>query len=109
VRQRVDGSGQVLAVNGYRPFGSPLDGNGGAPYGYTGEWSIVPEAKRSGREDDAGLLFLRARYYQPGSGRFISRDAWGGFAGKPQSQNRYSYVRNNAIRWTDPSGYMPGG
>jgi RHS repeat-associated protein len=99
VRQRVDDGGQVLSVESYRPFGLPLEGDGGAPYGYTGEWW----------EGGAELLYLRARYYDPLTGRFISRDVWSGFAGFPQSQNRYSYVRNNAIRWTDPSGYMPEG
>jgi hypothetical protein len=45
VRQRLDASGQVVSVGSYRPFGlvlskvegSPLEGNGGAPYGFTGE------------------------------------------------------------------------
>jgi hypothetical protein len=38
VRQELDSSGNVESVNSYRPFGLPLLGDGGDPYGYTGEW-----------------------------------------------------------------------
>jgi hypothetical protein len=45
VRQRVDGGGQVLSVESYRPFGLPLEGDGGAPYGVhggvVGKWGGV--------------------------------------------------------------------
>lgn len=54
IRQQLDASGQVDAVNSYRPFGLPLEGNGGDPYGFTGEWWDGSENR--------GLLFLRARY-----------------------------------------------
>jgi RHS repeat-associated protein len=87
VRQRLDASGQVAAVNDYRPFGSPLDGGGGDPYGYTGEWW----------EDDAGLLFLRARYYDPQLGIFLSPDPVPG-------THLYLYVGANPINLVDPSG-----
>jgi YD repeat-containing protein len=55
VRQELDESGQVAGANSFRPFGTPLEGNGGDPYGYTGEsW-----------ESETELLYLRARYYEP--------------------------------------------
>jgi RHS repeat-associated protein len=84
----------VAAVNDYRPFGSPLAGEGGSPYGFTGEWW----------EGDAGLLFLRARYYQPGTGRFLSQDAWRGNVWRPATLHRYVYVLNNSVNGIDPSG-----
>jgi RHS repeat-associated protein len=99
VRQRLDASGQVAAVNDYRPFGSPLAGEGGSPYGFTGEWW----------EDDAGLLYLRARYLQPEIGRFISRDPWPGQVGRPGTLNRYAYLLNDPINASDPSGRCPPG
>ncbi len=95
VRQQLDESGQVVSVNSYRPFGSPLEGEGGGPYGYTGEWWEV----------EAGLLFLRARYLKPGTGRFISQDLWSGHPGLPQTMNPYAYVENEPVNRLDPSGY----
>lgn len=50
------------------------------------------------------LLFLRARYYQPGTGRFVTQDLWPGHAYAPQTINRWVYVRNDPVRWVDPSG-----
>jgi len=46
-----------------------------------------------------------ARYYDPGLGRFISADSIApGFA-NPQNRNRYSYVLNNPLKYTDPTGH----
>jgi RHS repeat-associated protein len=95
VRQELDASGQVVSTNTYRPFGLPVAGDGGDPYGYTGEWW----------EDDAELLHLRARYLQVETGRFISQDPWPGHFRLPQTLNRYVYVENNPVTWLDPSGY----
>jgi uncharacterized protein RhaS with RHS repeats len=47
---------------------------------------------------------MHARYYSPNLGRFLSVDPVGGTVGSSQSWNRYSYVRNNPIRSTDPTG-----
>jgi RHS repeat-associated protein len=56
----------------------------------------------TGREYDveSGLYYYRARYYDPGVGRFISEDPVAFRAGK----NFYSYVGANPINRTDPSG-----
>jgi uncharacterized protein RhaS with RHS repeats len=52
--------------------------------------------------DGTGLQYLRARYYDPGIGRFLSQDPLpGGHA--------YAYVRNNPVRYVDPSGLNPCG
>lgn len=51
-----------------------------------------------------GLYFLRARYYDPSSGTFLSRDPSPGFVAQPQARNRYRYSLGNPIRYTDPSG-----
>jgi RHS repeat-associated protein len=82
----------------------------------------------TGKERDAetGLDFFLARYYSSAQGRFTSRDEWaggivdpftGGQVGKPgplpyaditdpQTLNKYAYVRNNPLRYTDPDGHV---
>ncbi|MDA1097154.1 MAG: RHS repeat-associated core domain-containing protein, partial [Chloroflexi bacterium] len=53
----------------------------------------------------SGLYFYNARYYDSGLGRFISADTVVPGIGNPQAWNRYSYVLNNPLRYTDPSGH----
>jgi hypothetical protein len=53
------------------------------------------------------LLFLRARYYQPGTGRFISPDTIRPDFADPSTLNFYCYARNNPVAYFDPSGYWP--
>lgn len=51
-----------------------------------------------------GLYYLRARYYDPSTGRFLSRDSFPGFDSIPQSLHPYQYALNNPVLYTDPSG-----
>jgi hypothetical protein len=51
------------------------------------------------------MYYLRARYYDPALGRFLTRDAFAGVATGPESLNRYSYVFNNPALLIDPYGY----
>lgn len=50
--------------------------------------------------------YLRARYYDPATGRFISRDPFEGFLELPLSLNKYGYVEGNPINAIDPSGLI---
>jgi hypothetical protein len=50
------------------------------------------------------LYYFGARYYDPETGRFITRDTVFGDLTDPQSQNRYVYCRNNPQKYTDPDG-----
>jgi RHS repeat-associated protein len=96
VRQLADGSAQVTLARGYMPYGEELWslGAGGSEYGYTGEdWNTVTQ-----------LVFLRARYMQPGLGMFLSRDPWNGDMERPGSMNGWSYSENNPTNYTDPAG-----
>jgi len=95
VRQLVDTTGQIETNYAYDPFGVPLVGGGVYnPYQYTGEaWDA-----------EVGLLYLRARYYQPGVGRFVTKDPWAGDVWRPSTLNRYLYVANNSVNSTDPGG-----
>ena len=54
---------------------------------------------------DVGLIHMNGRAYDPQLGRFISADPYIQFASNLQSYNRYSYLHNNPLSYTDPSGY----
>ena len=60
-------------------------------YGYTGREM----------DEESDLYYYRARYYNPGSGRFLSEDPIGFKSG---DNNEYRYVYNNTLRNIDPSG-----
>jgi len=60
----------------------------------------------TGQREDAtiGLYFYNARYLDPQLGRFTQADTIVPEPGNPQALNRYSYVLNNPVRYTDPTG-----
>jgi len=64
--------------------------------------SLVNPFRYTARESDAetGLYYYRARYYDPGAGRFLSEDPLRFRVGI----NHYRYVRNNPVNLTDPTG-----
>lgn len=92
-RQLTANNQTVAASYNYDAFGNVISSVGSVanPYGFTGEQQFA--------EAD-NLLFLRARYYNPTLGRFISRDPIE-YAG---GINLYAYVLNNPINFVDPSG-----
>ena len=55
-------------------------------------------------DQDAQLLYLRARWYDPKIGRFISADPFEGKQRDPRSLNRYAYAHGDPVHNTDPSG-----
>lgn len=58
------------------------------------------------RDAETGLDYFGARYFSGAQGRFTSPNAplFDQHAGDPQSWNLYSYVRNNPLRFIDPTG-----
>ena len=98
VRQLVDTNGAVTLTQSYAPYGETVSsvGSGYSAYQYTGE-----------SRDPNGLTYLRARYYAPQDGRFISRDTWAGDYNRPLSLNKWNYVEANPIIFVDPSGFSP--
>jgi RHS repeat-associated protein len=94
---RVEMVGDAIdSATTYEPYGKLLarSGDSGTVYGYTGE-----------QHDAAtGLVYLRARYYNPNLKVFMSRDPFPGWQTVPASQHGYSYVHNNPVNLTDPSG-----
>jgi len=75
-------------------FATIACGNITMPNNYTNEYS----------GDSTQLLYLRSRYYASGTGRFLTRDTWGGNANSPMSYNKWNYVGANPVNRTDPSG-----
>ena len=61
-------------------------------------------------DGETGLMPLGngERYYSPAVGSFTQQDSLTGMAMMAQSMNRYSYVLNNPVRFTDPSGHIWG-
>ncbi len=56
--------------------------------------------------DDFALVHMNGRVYDPALARFISPDPHVQFPDNTQGLNRYSYVLNNPLSYTDPSGYF---
>ena len=69
--------------------------------GYTGH----THNNLGGGANDLGLVYMNARYYVPGVGRFASADTIVPNPASGQSFNRYSYVLNNPLGFSDPSGH----
>ncbi len=90
--------GEVLLEYDYDAFGNLWETSGSEynPMQFTGEYS----------DESTGLLYLRARYYDPGIGRFISPDSYTGELNDPLSQNLYVYCGNNPVAYVDPSGHI---
>jgi RHS repeat-associated protein len=86
-----DDSGDVLDEYQYDVFGAIRDHTGDSPneFTFTGE-----------QNDGTGLEYLRARYYDPSTGRFLGRDPI------PYLQ-RYAYAGSNPANLTDPTGLTP--
>ena len=106
----VTDSQQTPERHDYLPFGEELQaGEGGWRVGAPGYFttSNVP-LKFTGKERDTetGLDYFGARYFSGAQGRFTSPDEPLGdqYPEDPQSWNLYSYVRNNPLRNTDPTG-----
>jgi len=98
VRQLTDADAGVTLARSYEPFGSVMasSGLGETNYSFTGEWA-----------DGTGLVHLRARYYAPFQGGFISRDSWEQDYKQPLSINRWLYAFAQPISNVDPSGQYP--
>ena len=88
--------GQAVASTSYNLYGARKTSTDttGNPFAYNGE-----------ARDDTGLDYLRARYYDSQGGTFLTEDSYPGEDTDPLSQNLYSYVQNNPVNYTDPSGH----
>jgi RHS repeat-associated protein len=90
----VDSAGTAVNTYEYDVYGSFRSGSVPQPNEY----------RFAGEETQAGIQYLRARYYDTSTGRFLSKDPAAPDYRAPQSLNRFPYVRNNPINFTDPTG-----
>lgn len=97
-RALTDAAGGVSDTYTYDAYGNLLGSAGSSEnaYLFAGEQ----------RDLETGLDYLRARYYDPSTGRFISPDAYEGTLSDPISQHDYQYAHGNPVVNTDPSGYV---
>ena len=92
----------------YLPFGEELSsGQGGrnTTLGYGASDSIRQKFTSQERDTETGLDYMHARYFASAQGRFTSADSFAGSTSNPQSLNRYAYVGNNPVNFSDPTGH----
>ncbi len=91
--------GNALLDTRYHAFGATRSGGTNTP----------TDKRFTGQTLDAsmGLYWYGSRAYDPVLGRFVQPDSVVPDYKNPQSLNRYSYVLNNPVRYTDPSGNAP--
>jgi len=96
VRQLTSAAGAVTDSYEYDAFGNSFTVSGTTPnnYLYRGEQY----------DADLGLYYLRARYYNPAAGRFMSRDPEDGKRTDPKTLHKYLYAGGDAVNAMDPTG-----
>lgn len=95
-----DAAGNVVWRESFMPYGDRrLKQSASAPNGlwYTGKVA----------DDESGLIYLGARWYDPSIGRFLAVDPVGFTESSIQSFNRYAYGNNNPYKFVDPKGHFP--
>ena len=96
----INANGAVLQSYDYDAFGEEADPSttDANPFRYAGQYF----------DDETGTYYLRARYYNPGNGRFTQQDSWGyADPADPLSLNLYVYCYGNPVKYYDPSGNIP--
>ncbi|MBA3943347.1 MAG: RHS repeat-associated core domain-containing protein [Herpetosiphonaceae bacterium] len=95
-RQVLSNGGVPLKAINYDPWGQVEGTTQPGSFGFTGELQDVT----------TGLVNLRARWYQPNSGKFVGRDPFTGLLTLPQTAVPYTYVENTPVNKVDPSGNL---
>jgi RHS repeat-associated protein len=90
-RVLTDASGEASATFSYGPYGAPAGSTGSAttPMGFAGEYT----------DPESGLQYLRARFYDPATAQFLTRDPLEALTGE-----RYAYALDDPVNLVDPSG-----
>jgi len=100
VRLLTDISGTVTDTYDYDAWGNEVNTTGSTPnsYLYRGEQF----------DADLSLYYLRARYINPGTGRFVSQDTFQGITTDPITLHKYLYANSNPVNMSDPTGRAAG-
>jgi RHS repeat-associated protein len=90
VRLLTDTTGAIVGTRSYDPYGTLLahDGDQTTPFGYTGQYT-----------DPTGLIYLRARYYDPTDSQFLTVDPM-----VDQTRAWYTYAAGDPLDNSDPTG-----
>jgi RHS repeat-associated protein len=94
-RLATDANGNVAASYSFDPYGSLVSATRAItnPFKFAGEY----------QDPESGLYYLRARYYDPSTGQFVSRDPL-----LPETHDPYGYGSDSPLNVTDPSGLCKG-
>ena len=94
-----DSTGLLTDKYAYDPFGKISNSTGLSTnsFKYVGRYGVVDDGNR--------LSYIRARYYSPELGRYVTKDPTSGLDGDSQKLNQYIYVLNNPIRFVDLNGF----
>jgi RHS repeat-associated protein len=96
-----DYAGNLKELSVWYPFGRTQTNNPAAPFKVSNRFTGQIQ------DEETGLYYYGARYYDPELGRFIQPDTIISDLSNPQSFNRYAYTLNNPLRYTDPDGHLP--
>lgn len=103
-----NGAGALIERLAYEAYGERRFPSGGSEDRSSPLIGISTDRGFTGHEhlDEMNLIHMNGRVYDPVLGRFMTPDPFVGNATDLQSYNRYSYVNNNPLMYTDPSGYF---
>ncbi|MDW8363998.1 MAG: RHS repeat-associated core domain-containing protein, partial [Myxococcales bacterium] len=94
IRLETDGSGAVTGRADYDAYGVPEGSTLAGAFGFAGEWRIP----------GTDLVYLRARIYEPRSGRFLTPDPAAPDLREPRGLNPYAYAAGDPVNGIDPLG-----
>jgi RHS repeat-associated protein len=91
-------TGGLVEETRYLPYGEVRSGGS---ENLTGRYTYTDQES----DNETGLMYYGARYYAPSIGRFVQPDSMLPDMYDPQEINRYAYVKNNPLKYTDPTGH----
>jgi RHS repeat-associated protein len=87
-------AGTITGKCSYSAYGAPsCEGTSTTPLGYDAQYT----------SQDTGLIYMRARAYDPATAQFLSVDPFVALTGEP-----YSYAGDNPVNYSDPTGLVFG-
>ena len=92
IRALTGPTGTLTGQATYTPYGKPITTGQTTPFGYTGQYT----------DTETGNQYLRARYYNPNTGQFVSRDPKISVTG-----DAYAYANGDPVNRVDPAGTLP--
>ena len=95
-----DSTGALVAQYTYDPWGTLTSTTNPSipnPYLYCGAYGVRWDA-------DLSLYLMGARWYNPATGRFLTKDSYPPDLLAPLTQNPYQYCENNPVNRVDPTG-----